>query len=234
MHLAFATAMQDDHDGYLWLNDDVVLDPDALSRLQETWERMHARVPYENTIVIGSTRDPESGKLTYGGLRRISRIRPLAFGRVEPCLEEVEVDTFEANFAYIPAGTAKAVGNLDAKFLCAGGDTDYGLRARGLGVRIWVLPGTIGCCRSNPSAESWRAPGIGIRERWRRKNDPVRGLPWGYAKHFAKRHGGPFWVLYLLWAYRCLVWPTERSPIRTLAGIRSRATALGAAEHRRN
>jgi GT2 family glycosyltransferase len=222
MHLAFATAMQDDHDGYLWLNDDVVLDPDALRRLLETWERMYARAPHENIIVIGSTRDPESGKLTYGGLRRISRIRPLTLGRVEPHVAELEVDAFEGNFAYIPAGTAQAVGNLDPKLLCAGGDTDYGLRARGLGIRIWLMPGTIGCCQSNPSSEFWCAPGIGIRERWRRKNDPVRGLPWVYAKHFARRHGGPLWLLYLLWAYRRLVWPTERPPVPTLANTTSR------------
>src|ERR1039457_1924637 len=36
MQLAFSTARRDNHDGYLWLNDDVVLDQDALSRLSHS------------------------------------------------------------------------------------------------------------------------------------------------------------------------------------------------------
>jgi GT2 family glycosyltransferase len=214
MHLAFATAMEEDFDGYLWLNDDVKLDQDALARLLATFTRLKARAPREKVIVVGSTRDPDSGKVTYGGVRRLSHGRPLTFVRIEPGADDTTADTFEGNFVYLPRETARLVGNLDPIFLCAGGDTDYGLRARKAGVQIWVMPGTIGTCPSNPVSQSWRAPGVGFRERWARVKHPARGLPWKYWSRFARRHGGAFWFMHACLAYRPLLWPTARPPVR--------------------
>ncbi len=155
MHLAFAAAMADGYDGYLWLNDDV---------------------------------------------------SPLTFRRVEPGDKEIEVDTMNGNFVYVPAETTRIVGNLDPAFHHHWGDVDYGLRARAAGIKIWLMPGTIGSCRRIPASLSWRAPGIGIRARWARMN-AHRGIPWSSWIRFARRHGGPFWPLYVCWAYRGLVWP---------------------------
>lgn len=213
MHLAFERAMQDGHDGYLWLNDDVVLDRDAIARLRECRARLAERAK-EPMIVVGSTRDPDSGRMTYGGVVRASALHPLKFARVQPGQVEVEVDTFNGNFVYIPEDTARLVGNLDPGFLHFFGDNDYGLRARALGVRIWLMPGTIGVCRRNAPSTSWRSPGIGIRERWARVKHPARGAPWTYWARFAERHGGPFWFVFACLAYRRLIWPTDRPAVR--------------------
>ncbi len=205
MHLAFAAAMADGYDGYLWLNDDVSLDRDALARLADSHARLRTGSD-RNIIVVGSTRDPDSGKATYGGLSRVGGIRPLTFRRVEPGDKEIEVDTMNGNFVYVPAETTRIVGNLDPAFHHHWGDVDYGLRARAAGIKIWLMPGTIGSCRRIPASLSWRAPGIGIRARWARMN-AHRGIPWSSWIRFARRHGGPFWPLYVCWAYRGLVWP---------------------------
>jgi GT2 family glycosyltransferase len=222
-HLAFDAALRDGYDGYLWLNDDVVLDRDALGRLLASSERAAARSPLQHFIVVGSTRDPDTGEVTYGGVNRRGRFRPLSFVRISPSETEIEVDTMEGNFVYITDATARLVGNLDPSFINQGGDSDYGLRAQALGVRVWLMPGTIGCCRSNPPSTSWRAPGIGIRERWRRGQHPSQGLPWGFWIRFARRHGGPFWLLYALWAYRRLVWPTTKRAVPTVSTQQRRA-----------
>jgi GT2 family glycosyltransferase len=154
-------------------------------------------------------RDPKTGKVTYGGLSRSSWIRPLKFIKVEPGESEIEIDTMNGNFVYVPNEVTKLVGNLDPEFEHMWGDMDYGLRARAVGVRIWLMPGTIGFCSRNPASKIWCAPGIGIRERWSRMNGP-RGIPWRNWGLFAKRHGGPFWFLYAFWAYRGLFFRTGK------------------------
>lgn len=207
MHAAFAAAMADKYDGYLWLNDDVSLDPDALLRLREAYDRIRERGD-GNLIIVGSTRDPHLGKVTYGGLSRVGRLRPLAFARIDPRQEEIEVDTMNGNFVFIPESTARVVGNLDPGFHHQWGDVDYGLRARSLGVNIWLMQGTIGLCRRGPRLQSWRAPGIRLRERWARMNSP-QGIPLFSWLRFARRYGGIFWPFYAAWAYRGL-WRPER------------------------
>jgi GT2 family glycosyltransferase len=205
MHTAFAAAMADKYDAYLWLNDDVSLDSDALQKLLLSYSRIQTRCDC-NLIIVGSTRDPISGKVTYGGLSRRGRLRPLAFTRVEPDNEEIEVDTMNGNFVLIPDSTARALGNLDPSFHHKWGDMDYGLRARATGARIWLMPGTIGLCSHVSETISWKAPGIGIRARWARMNSHT-GLHWSSWVLFASRHGGPLWPVYVCWAYRRIVWP---------------------------
>ena len=67
MRLGLATALRgDDPDHLWWLNDDTVLDPDALATLLAVVDAVGpADTP---PIVVGSTRDPDSGELTYGGV----------------------------------------------------------------------------------------------------------------------------------------------------------------------
>src|ERR1700736_1418268 len=65
MRLAFAEAMKLDFDFYLWVNDDTLLFQYAIVRLLETYESV--RTGGKDAIVVGSIRDPLSGKLSYGG-----------------------------------------------------------------------------------------------------------------------------------------------------------------------
>jgi acetyltransferase-like isoleucine patch superfamily enzyme len=188
IHTAFAAAMKDHYDGYLWLSVDVVLDSDALARMLKTYQRMKVD-GREHIIIVGSTRDQLSGMVVFGGLNSSNRLMPLSFKRIGPGEREKEIETMEGNFVYIPDETARLVGNIDTEFL-QWGDADYGLRARRAGVRIWLMRGTIGHSRSNPARLGPRAPGIGVRARWKGPN----GLSWAQWSRFAKRHGGPFWV----------------------------------------
>ena len=64
--------MQQGFNHYLWLNDDTALFPDALSNLLDA----SVRLGREN-IVVGSTHDPETHQLTYGGVTRLHRSRRL-------------------------------------------------------------------------------------------------------------------------------------------------------------
>lgn len=196
MRLAFAAAMAQDFDFYLWLNDDTLLDDDALARLLAAHDQVR-RGRSEPAIVVGSTRDPRTGALTYGGVVRASRFHPLKYrllpsgGPPQPC------HTMNGNCVLIPRAATALAGNLSPEFRHSMGDFDYGLRARRAGCGIWVAPGTVGTCARNSVAGGFRDPSRSLRHRWRAVLGQ-KGLPPRQYLVYARRHGGPLWPLY--WA----------------------------------
>lgn len=203
MHRAFDLAMRDGYDFYLWLNDDTQLYPDALSRLLKDAAELRASQG-RPVIVVGSTVDEESGKLTYGGERRASRWRPLTLVKVVPGERAQACDTMNGNILLIPTETARIVGNLDPVYEHAMGDTDYGLRAGQLGVAIWVASGVHGTCGHNPVKGTFADPSLSLAKRWRLMLSR-KGLPWRSWWKMTSRHAGPLWPIYFAWPYMKLV-----------------------------
>lgn len=197
MRLAFAEAIKYNYDYYLWLNDDTILYPKALGSLLTTSHSL-AKQGYSQAIVVGSTQDPESGVLTYGGIVRYSWWYPLKFRWVEPGEEIKSCDTMHGNCVLIPQEVAKMVGNLDAAFIHNLGDFDYGFRAISKGCSVWLAPGYVGTCAFN--APSWREPSLPLRERLKKMNQP-KGLLLMEWKVYAQRHAGPLWPIYWLLPY---------------------------------
>lgn len=200
MHLAFATALADAYDGYIWLNDDTVLYRDAIKKVWAVASSLAGEKGRE-FILVGSTRDPVSHDLTYGGVVGDGSVLPFRYGLVVPAEAGlVSCDTMNGNFVYVPASAAERVGNLDPVFEHAMGDTDYGLRAGRLGVRLYVVPGYVGECGKNALAGGFRDRSLPISVRWRRIQQP-KGLPFRSWLHFTRRHGGVLWPLYFVWPY---------------------------------
>jgi GT2 family glycosyltransferase len=108
MRQAFAAAIAGDYDHYLWLNDDVYLDDGALVVLLDTARQLHQRG--EVVIVVGSTRDPQTGQLTYGGVVHPHRWRPLRSELVEPGDAPRPCDTMNGQVVLIPAPWCNASG----------------------------------------------------------------------------------------------------------------------------
>lgn len=214
MRVAWAHAWTTDPDHYLWLNDDVELDADALRRLLTTHDRLdgtHGRP----SIVVGSTRDPGSGETTYGGVVRPSRWRPLHHELVEPGPRPREVETMNGNVVLVPRAVARRVGVLAAAYAHGMGDYDYGHRAGRAGCAVWVAPGTVGTCARNPAPT--RVPTFAQHRR--RLVGPTTGLPVREWVTFARRWAGPAWPLYALSPYvrRSLRWMGPRRDGRTPA-----------------
>lgn len=190
MRVAWAAAREQRPDAYLWLNDDTVLDDDAVARLLEVHER------YPDRIVVGATRDPETGAVTYSGVARPEpRWRPLSFVRVEPGSHPRPVETMNGNCVLVPASVADRVGGLDARFTHGIGDFDYGLRARDAGVGILLAPGTVGTCAANPVVH-----GRSVRRELAHLRGP-KGLPPSEWRTFVRRWAGPLWPLYAVTPY---------------------------------
>jgi GT2 family glycosyltransferase len=209
MRTAFAAALEQDHDYYLWLNDDTSLYPEALKLLLSTSDEVIAQ-GHSRAIIVGSTQDSETGAFTYGGFLRGSWWRPLRFPQVEPGDKTKPCDTINGNCVLIPRSVAQVVGNLDPAFTHYMGDIDYGLRAQKQGCTVWIAPGYIGTCSENlrPRSLSETISDLPWYQQWKRIGQP-KGLnfsevtltPLNEWKVFTQRHGGPLWPIYWLFPY---------------------------------
>ncbi len=182
MALAWRHAAESKPDAFLWLNDDVVLQPGAVANLH--------RVSRQNpdAVVIGSCSCPRSGLRTYGGLRRLGA-HPGKLSPVEPAADQpVRCDTFEGNIVWIPATTYLLTGPLGA-YRHAMGDIDYGYRVAKLGLPLLIAPGFQGQCSSNSRRGTWEDPTVNRRERLKKLRG-VKGLPARDWWRFCRRHGG--------------------------------------------
>ena len=190
MHRAFEHALASDYDAYLWLNDDTMLDPEALRTLLATWQHPRVR-PHHPAIVVGAVRDPETGTVSYGGVHRPDHRRPLRFEVVPPVEQPRPVTTMNGNCVLIPREVVQRIGTLDPAFTHGMGDFDYGLRARAAGATVWSTPGTVGECPRNPTS----APAESFRGHVAQLSGP-KGLPPREWTRFARRWAGPLWPLY--------------------------------------
>lgn len=200
---AWERALPLDPDYVLWLNDDTMLYPHALTTLLKTDMRIR-RLTGQPGIVVGSTADRETGRLTYGGHIAPKRWKPFSYQRVWHESEPVECHTMNGNLVLIPMQIAQKVGNLDPIFEHAMGDTDYALRARAMGYRLFVAPGFVGHCSHNTVAGTYLDANLPLSTRWR-KMMSRKGLPPQSWRHFTRRHGGLAWPVYFAWPYFKLV-----------------------------
>jgi GT2 family glycosyltransferase/glycosyltransferase involved in cell wall biosynthesis len=199
MRLAFNRAVPASPDFMLWLNDDVVLDPDALERLLATYATLCAkRQPL--SLVVGSTRDHRTGDTTYGGVQRNSRLRRMAFSIIEPTDTPQTCETMNGNVVIIPRSVYSVVGNTDERFTHSMGDFDYGLRARSAGCQVFVAPGHYGTCNLNVLEGTFRDTALSRRERLRHAAS-TKGIPPAEWAAFCRRHGGPLWPALVISPY---------------------------------
>jgi len=199
MARAMSIGMQQQHDFYLWLNDDTLLRPDAISRLLEC-ERSLRQLHGHACIVVGSTVDDVTQVFSYGGTRRASFWLPMRFVPVPPTGEPQRCDAMNGNIVLMSAEVARRVGPLDPRFEHAMGDTDYSLRARRKGVGVWVAPGVHGSCSDNPRQDTFLDRSLPLRQRWRRMMGR-KGLPWRSWLVLTRRHAGLLWPLHFAWPY---------------------------------
>jgi len=197
MAAAYQAARSLGADYYLWLNDDTLLERDSLNRLVQ--EASTVQEP-RGSILVGSTRDPVTGELTYGGLCSASAWHPGKFRLLQPGSALQQCHAMNGNIVLISAAAADSVGNMDEFFTHAMGDYDYALRACQVGVSVAVASGWHGVCARNPAGTSWFDQ-ASISARWRAVNSP-KGLPMQDWAYFLQRHGGLAWPLAWVATYR--------------------------------
>lgn len=178
-----------DSDVVLWLNDDVVLDADAIERM--VWHLS----AYPDAILVGATRDPVTGEMTYSGMKRAG-CHPLRFAPLEPGSGIVAIDTFNGNIVAVPVTVARRLGGIDGEYSHALADIDYGLRCRQLGVEVLLMPGTLGVCPRNPDM-----PLRPVRVSWRRFTGPKGGGNFGSLTRYLRKAAPRTWYAWTAATY---------------------------------
>lgn len=199
MRRAWAEAMKGRYDYFLWLNDDTMLFPSALKTLICTAVNL-TKETCKECIVVGSTRDPKTGEHSYGGYMKSSFNK-----RVYSATIPKECYTMNGNIVLIPKSVAWLVGNFSPEFTHARGDSDYALRAKKLGVGIWVAPGFQGFCKRNERS-AWACSCTPLRDRWRILHSP-KGLPPNEYLIFLRRHHGWRWPIEISKPYLRVLFP---------------------------
>jgi GT2 family glycosyltransferase len=199
MRVSFAAAMRDQFDAYLWVNDDSIFCPDALSRLIACLKAVSAcEAP---PIIVGSMRDPQTGARSYGGICLRRRGLTLQLDPVIPDdARPLRCDTMNGNLVLIPASVAAALENLDPGFTHQWGDLDYGLRAGKSGIPVFIAPGYFGECTDNSIANTWRDRSLPRSRRWSHLMSP-KGAPPREWLRFTSRHFGWRWPFYAVSPY---------------------------------
>jgi GT2 family glycosyltransferase len=152
MRLAWQHALTQlpDASAFIWLNDDVLLDDDALLRLIQAWQLATRQTEKPVGAVVGAMREPGTARLSYGGRRRHSVLQPLRLGPVLTASDQLQrCDFINGNWCLIPAAVVAEIGILSPQFTHSMGDYDYGLRALQAGFLLYQAPGSFGECAAN-------------------------------------------------------------------------------------
>lgn len=196
MRAAYGQAMAHGYDFYLWVNDDTHLFGNAIMLLLNTY----CGIDDTNAVIVGTVRDPDAEKTSYGGLLspRRNKLRDMRHPPVTGA--PARCDTFNGNCVLIPHAVARNVGNLDPIFTHKMADMDYGYRCGAAGAGVWATGDYVGTCPRHGELDAWRRPGTSLRERFRALTGP-KGLPPGEWRVFCRWYAGPCWPLYWITPY---------------------------------
>ncbi len=204
MRVAFGAAIEQGHDFYLWLNDDVEPNSDAIDVLFSTYEMLSKKHGYD-IIVSGAMADPATGATSYGGLTHSSSVWTLNFDQVSPHQTEArECETVLGNLVLIPSLVVNKIGNLAPNYMHNYGDQDYGIRANKTGTYIFLCPGHLGTCEPNERKGGFHDPDASIIEKWKAVGGP-HGVRFRETMHFCYMYRGISGVLLGLPTYRRLL-----------------------------
>lgn len=189
MALAFSEGNAEaDWDWFMLFNDDVAVSEPGFRKLLET---VAASMPTSRDIFVGALRS-KGGDLTYGGFAQKRPASPFALQLVEPNGELQEVDTFNGNIVFVPGSAMRELGGPDPTLCHSGGDLDLGLRARKLGMIIYLFGESVGFCERGDALVG-RAKSMPFLQkiRWLFFVNP--GVH-NYLKIYL-RHGSPFYAI---------------------------------------
>jgi GT2 family glycosyltransferase len=160
---AWQTASKYQPDYYLWLNDDTILNCDAIDRLYKTSEKIG-----NQSIIVGSTCN-HNGELTYGGRKADKK------HTIIPIDENIEIEcqTFNGNIVLIPSYVYDIIGYNDPYFHHSFGDIEYGLRASKKGIKSFIAPGYYGICERNNPIPIFRRKQYSLFKRYKLLYSPL-------------------------------------------------------------
>ena len=144
MHKAWKIAASESNwDFYLWLNDDVMLTPDAISGLLSDFMQLttNRQPPATPPVVVGSCE--WNGECTYG-------VTDLKYRKIRPIGEPQSTNGwFNGNVVLVPYATYQSVGIICPDYTHARADYDYAERLRKASIQFYSSSHYVGTCRND-------------------------------------------------------------------------------------
>jgi GT2 family glycosyltransferase len=184
MRFTWKKALSGNYDYYLLLNDDTILQPDSVPALLK-WNEEMRKSSGTPVISIGTTGDPGSKKISYGGKKIRSRFAfryTVVFNENEP----IQCDLGNANIMLVPKEIVDRIGILSDRFTHGIADYDYTLRAKAAGHKSFVAPGILGYC-SDDHGNNWLSNGTTLKQRLKYLYSP-KGLAYKEYLYFIRTH----------------------------------------------
>lgn len=193
---AWQVASEQSPDFFVWLNDDTFLFKDSIGRMYQQYLEMQG-AHNGQLVVVGATRD-STGKLSYGGIIRKSKFKPVTFSKLNVDSKPQFCETLNGNLVLVPREVFNQHGMLDEAYEHGMGDFDYGLRLYQNGVKIVTLSGFIGICDDDHNVEgSYKDTSLPLSVRLNKMKSPL-GLPIKDWHLFCRRHAGGFWFIFFV------------------------------------
>jgi len=165
MRKAWKKAAESNPDYYLAVNDDTILEDNAVASLLDA-----IKDSPKPALAVGCIRAHGSEQTIYGGVHRHKGVMPPS-GKPKHC------DTCNANCLLIPREIYLKVGTFHHAYTHQFGDFDYGYQASRLGFNVLQTATHVGSCSENPTRNTWRDRTLPRAERLRLLETP-KGLPW--------------------------------------------------------
>ncbi len=198
MRLAWDMAAKaHNYDFYLWLNDDVELNNNALVELYECYKECQEQRDHVSIITGAFKNSDTSESFSYGGKTEEGNVIPN--GSLQKC------KFINGNAVLIPKAIFNELGNLSVDYTHGMGDYDYGLRAIDKGFFNYTTKQYIGVCPINPEPQ-WSNPQVSLKIRLKLFWSP-RGLNYKEYILFRKRFWKNKWIIFAAKAYLKVLFP---------------------------
>lgn len=179
MRYTWQQAAKESPDFYLLVNDDTVLNENAVATLL-------AAPSVDTSICIGSTKDPFTQQRSYGGRRLTSKRSWRDDEVVWSETDYLPCDVANANIMLVPEAVVNKIGILSGAYTHGLADYDYSLTARRSGINVYVAPGFLGDC-VNDHGKNWKSHKTTLRQRIAYLKSP-KGLAYREYMTFIKKH----------------------------------------------
>lgn len=151
------------YDGYLWLNNDVVLLPGLWRQLCEA-DNYSQSTFGKSGIYVGSVKDATTGQFTYGGFDFKSKLTlkdefKIPNGEFQTC------QCAHGNITYVSSEVVEKMGIFCEEYIHGGTDHDYTYLAHKAGFPIIVMKEYAGLCENDHCGSQKGMDGMSLKER---------------------------------------------------------------------
>ncbi|WP_231597457.1 glycosyltransferase family 2 protein [Bacillus sp. SA1-12] len=196
--MARATRAAEKHmpDFYLMINDDVEFQDKMLEVMLKSYDSIGDTM----CAVVGSTKDSNSVKLTYGGAMWNGKAFKEKTVMVEPKYPCAKCNLSNWNCFLIPRSLYEKVGEIDSYYEHSRADYDYSLRIVRKGYNVYVAYNFIGYCSRNSIKNTWQDNSLPFMKRIKALHKRT-GMPIKSSWHYYRKFYGAGCVYRVLWPY---------------------------------